>query len=120
MDTIIQCVGPCEFESPLRHTGGLGVNFKSDNERILLDDHVIPGEERKPGRSFEIAGPRDRVFFNPGKITAGIVTCGGLCPRLNDIIRGIVMQCHYRYGITKTLGFRYGYEGWCSDTVISR
>ena len=111
MDTTIQCIGPCEFESPLRHTGGLEVNFKSDNERILIDNHVITGEERKPGLSFEIAGPRDRVFFNPGKITAGIVTCGGLCPGLNDIIRGIVMQCHYRYGITKTLGFRYGYEG---------
>ena len=111
MDTTIQCIGPCEFESPLRHTGGLEVNFKADSERILIDDRIIPGETPQRGASFEIAGPRERVFFNPAKTTAGIVTCGGLCPGLNDIIRGIVMQCHYRYGITKTLGFRYGYEG---------
>ena len=111
METNIQSVGPCEYESPLRHTGGLEVNFKTDGERIFIDDRVTADGESPSRSSFEIAGPRERVFFNPAKTTAGIVTCGGLCPGLNDVIRGIVMQCHYRYGITKTLGFRYGYEG---------
>ena len=65
----------------------------------------------QPQLSFEVAGPREMIFFNPAKTTAGIVTCGGLCPGLNDIIRGIVTQLHLRYGVTKVYGFRYGYEG---------
>jgi 6-phosphofructokinase 1 len=61
--------------------------------------------------SFELAGPRARIFFEPTRTTAAVVTCGGLCPGLNDIIRGITMQLHYRYGVTNIYGFRYGYEG---------
>jgi 6-phosphofructokinase 1 len=111
MDTTIQSLGPCEHDSPLRHSGGLEVNFKSDAARVLIDHRFAPGKELQVAQSFEVAGPRERIFFNPGKTTAGIVTCGGLCPGLNDIIRGLVTQCHTRYGVTKTLGFRYGYEG---------
>ncbi|MEQ1853907.1 MAG: ATP-dependent 6-phosphofructokinase [Chthoniobacteraceae bacterium] len=111
MDTTIERLGRCEFESPLRHSGGLDVNFKSDEARVLIDHRIGPGKAPHPEMSLEIAGPRERIFFNPPKTTAAIVTCGGLCPGLNDIIRGIVTQCHYRYGVTKTLGFRYGYEG---------
>ena len=51
------------------------------------------------------------IYFDPAKTTVGIVTCGGLCPGLNDIIRGIVIQCYQQYGITRVYGFRYGYEG---------
>lgn len=40
METDIQSIGPCEYESPLRHTGGLPVNFKADSERIFIDDRV--------------------------------------------------------------------------------
>ena len=111
MDTTIQSLGPCEYESPLRRSGEVEVNFKSDAARVLMDHRLAPGKEPLPAFSFETAGPRERIFFNPARTTAGIVTCGGLCPGLNDIIRGIVTQCHYRYGVTKTLGFRYGYEG---------
>jgi 6-phosphofructokinase 1 len=62
-------------------------------------------------RYFESAGPREKIFFDPAKTTAAIVTCGGLCPGLNDIIKGIVTHLNYRYGVTKVFGFRYGYEG---------
>jgi len=61
--------------------------------------------------SFELAGPRERVFFDPARTTAGIVTCGGLCPGLNDVIRSLVMELSYRYGVTNIYGFRFGYEG---------
>jgi 6-phosphofructokinase 1 len=61
--------------------------------------------------SFEMAGPREKIYFDPPKTTAAIVTCGGLCPGLNDIIRGIVMELHTRYGVSKIFGIRYGYEG---------
>jgi 6-phosphofructokinase 1 len=114
MDTSIKSLGPCEFDSPLQHSGSVEVSFKSDAERVLFDHRLSPGEAVRPELAFEVAGPREKVFFNPAKVTAAIVTCGGLCPGLNDIIRGIVMQCHNRYGVGRTYGFRYGYEGLVS------
>jgi 6-phosphofructokinase 1 len=87
------------------------VPFRSDSDRVLLDDQVA---SLKPGdfpAALESAGPREKIFFDPPKTIAGIVTCGGLCPGLNDIIRGIVDQCFYQYGINRVYGFRYGYAG---------
>jgi 6-phosphofructokinase 1 len=66
--------------------------------------------------SFECAGPREMIFFEPAKTTAGIVTCGGLCPGLNDIIKGLVMQLWNRYGVHRIYGFRYGYQGSCRSS----
>jgi 6-phosphofructokinase 1 len=111
MENTIKSLGSCEVISPLRHRGGVDVSFKMDAERVLFDHRMSPGEEPQPKLSFEVAGAREHIFFNPAKTTAGIVTCGGLCPGLNDIIRGIVTQLHLRYGVTTTYGFRYGYEG---------
>ena len=114
MDTSIKSLGPGSIVSPLRHIGGVEVNFRTDEDRVLfnhtldLDDHSAQGGDQL---SFEAAGPRENIFFNPAKTTAGIVTCGGLCPGLNDIIRGLVTQLNYRYAVTKVYGFRYGYEG---------
>jgi 6-phosphofructokinase 1 len=59
----------------------------------------------------ELAGPRERLLFDPARLTCGIVTCGGLCPGLNDVIRAIVMSLHHHYGVKDVLGFRFGYEG---------
>jgi 6-phosphofructokinase 1 len=111
MPSTIQSLGPCLYPSPLQHTGGLEVPFRSDTERVIVDHHegAVPPEGQP--KTFEMAGPREKIFFDPPKTTAAIVTCGGLCPGLNDIIKGIVTQCHYRYGVTKVFGFRYGYEG---------
>ena len=61
--------------------------------------------------SFEPGGPRRRLFFAPGATRVGIVTCGGLCPGLNDVIRGLVMELSHHYGIAEVIGFRYGYAG---------
>jgi 6-phosphofructokinase 1 len=59
----------------------------------------------------EVAGPREKIFFDPSKLACGIVTCGGLCPGLNDVIRSIVMSLHNHYGVRVIYGFPYGYEG---------
>jgi 6-phosphofructokinase 1 len=112
VDTTISSLGPCLIQSPLRHIGGTEAPFKTDANQILFS-HWEPDDlpdVSKP-RSFEEAGPREMIYFEPAKTTVGIVTCGGLCPGLNDIIRGIVNQCYHQYGITKVYGFRYGYEG---------
>ena len=60
---------------------------------------------------FEAAGPREKIFFDPATLACGIVTCGGLCPGLNDVIRSIVLSLHHHYGVRTIYGFRYGYEG---------
>ena len=65
----------------------------------------------EPGERFELAGPRDRLFFDPARTRAGIVTCGGLCPGLNDVIRSVFLELHYGYGVGEVLGFRGGYQG---------
>jgi 6-phosphofructokinase 1 len=64
-----------------------------------------------PGIQFEIAGPRAKLFFDPKQTRAGIVTCGGLCPGLNNVIRSLFLQLHYGYGVPEVLGFRGGYSG---------
>jgi 6-phosphofructokinase 1 len=60
---------------------------------------------------FELAGPRAKLFFNPADTRAGIVTCGGLCPGLNDVIRSLFLELHHAYGVKDVLGFRGGYQG---------
>ena len=107
----IATLGPCLFPSPLRHIGGVGAPYKTDDDRVLFEHRASDQAAESEPLSFEEAGPRERIYFDPPRTTVGVVTCGGLCPGLNDIIRGIVNQCHQQYGITRVVGFRYGYEG---------
>lgn len=89
----------------------MSVPFRKDLDRVLLNDRVADLTTGEATVSLEQAGPREKIFFDPHKTIAGIVTCGGLCPGLNDIIRAIVNQCFNQYGISRVYGFRYGYEG---------
>lgn len=107
----IATLGPCLFPSPLHNFGVTEVPFKTSEDRVLYANTSQGLEEEHGDLSFEEAGPQEKVFFDPPRTTVGIVTCGGLCPGLNDIIRGIVNQCYRQYGVTKVYGFRYGYEG---------
>ena len=115
MQTAIPSLGPCQFPSPLTRSGQANAYFRSDDERVLFDDtlagfnHALAKKGVPP--SFEVAGPRSKIFFDPRVTKAGIVTCGGLCPGLNDVIRGLVMVLHHNYGIKDVFGFRFGYEG---------
>ena len=92
--------------------------FVNDDERILYDvtlEHF--NKCRETGEmpvSFEKAGPKENIYFEPAKTKVGIVTCGGLCPGVNNVIRSLVNQLFYRYGISRILGIKYGYEGLIS------
>ena len=79
-----------------------------DDTIELLVAHGLPLEQVP---TLEPGGPRRKLFFPPGATTVGIVTCGGLCPGLNDVIRGLVMELKIHYGINDVLGFRNGYAG---------
>lgn len=111
VNSTIATLGECRFSSPLHRIGATKAPWKTDSDQILFHSHLLEDGRDVSVPSFESAGPREKIFFDPSKTTIGIVTCGGLCPGLNDIIRGIVNQCHHQYGITRIYGFRYGYEG---------
>lgn len=88
--------------------------FASDFTHSVSDDIRIPERIEvgaDPGILFERAGPRARLFFDPKKTRAGIVTCGGLCPGLNNVIRSLFHELHYAYGVKEVFGFRGGYGG---------
>ncbi len=93
-------------------TGG---RFVSDDERVLYHVNVaeVKGWLDKGAEppAMETAGPRETLYFDPSTLACGIVTCGGLCPGLNDVIRSIVLSLYHHYGVKKIYGFRYGYEG---------
>ena len=90
-------------------------NFIEDHERILAD---VKMKSVKAGLrtdlepdSYERSGPREKVFFEGKNTSVAIVTCGGLCPGINDVIRSLVMALHYFYGVERIIGVPYGYEG---------
>ncbi|HSI14844.1 MAG TPA: ATP-dependent 6-phosphofructokinase [Chthoniobacter sp.] len=97
------------------HTPTLGeARFSSTKSHTISDDLRIPERIEvgaEPGLQFELAGPRAKLFFDARQARAGIVTCGGLCPGLNNVIRSLFLELHYGYGVPEVLGFRGGYSG---------
>ena len=88
--------------------------FASKKSHAISDDLRVPERIEigaEPGLQFELAGPRAKLFFDGRKTHAGIVTCGGLCPGLNNVIRSLFLELHYGYGVRDVLGFRGGYSG---------
>ena len=110
LGTTISRLGPSRIPSPM-----LGVPFVGDEEEVLYHSrtreirHYVETGSPVPG--FEAAGPRQKIYFDPAKLKCGIVTCGGLCPGLNDVIRAIVMALYHHYGVRAVFGYRYGYAG---------
>jgi 6-phosphofructokinase 1 len=96
----IPSLGEARFASKRSHT---------IDDEIRIPERIETGLE--PGLQFELAGPRAKLFFDAKKTRAGIVTCGGLCPGLNNVIRSLFLELHYGYGVEEVLGFRGGYSG---------
>ena len=103
-------LGEGTVDSPMQD-----VRFTPDDEMVLFPSTIaelkahLDQDEQPP--AFEMAGPRQKIFFDPQVMNCGIVTCGGLCPGLNDVIRSVVMSLHYHYHVKKVYGFKYGFEG---------
>jgi 6-phosphofructokinase 1 len=121
-DVKIKDLGRCQFPSPAAaHLGEGAMLFVGEADKVLVDDRLsqLPGspELLRELPAFELAGPRNRVFFDSPRVRAGIVTCGGLCPGLNNVIRGLVLELWFGYGVKRITGFRYGYEGLISRGV---
>jgi 6-phosphofructokinase 1 len=117
-NTNITTLGDARIPAPVhkRVHGANRFGFVSEADRVLIDvtvnracktfaDGTLPP-------SYELAGPRERIYFDPSKLKCALVTCGGLCPGLNDIIRSIVLELHYGYGVRNISGVRYGLRGF--------
>ena len=109
-DTTVSTLGECRYDSPLTIP-----DFIADTERVIADvefDHLKEYlDETGTVPCFENAGPRKKIFFNPAEVKAAIVTCGGLCPGLNNVVQNVFNTLHYQYGVKTVYGVRYGYEG---------
>ena len=103
-------LGEPTLDSPLKGQ----ISRFYNNEAIACNDRtkdLTSLENIADIEYFELAGPREKLFFNPKEVTVGIVTCGGLCPGLNDVIRALTFCALESYGVKRVLGFKYGYEG---------
>ena len=108
-ETIIKRLGKATIKSPLNISYGITLN-----EKILFhpyEDQPID----EPQISFEISQPEKLIYFDPTKVTAGIVTCGGLCPGLNNVIRAIVLGLYHGYNVRSIFGIRYGLQGFIPE-----
>ncbi|MBI9078824.1 MAG: ATP-dependent 6-phosphofructokinase [Pseudodesulfovibrio sp.] len=112
-ETTISCLGPAKIPTTLKSTHfvddskPLGLMMTSEELTELNNDTLL--------MDFEKAGARKKLYFDPSKTKCAIVTCGGLCPGINDVIRSIVMEAHYHYGIRTVMGIRNGLRGFIPE-----
>jgi len=114
INTVIKNLGSCKYSSPIS-----GIQFFSDQYKIVLniEEYNILRhlQDQSLPKSVEVGGPRKKIFFHPEDVKAAIVTCGGLCPGLNNVIRDITMCLHYNYNINEIYGIPYGYRGFIEE-----
>ncbi|MBR5024984.1 MAG: 6-phosphofructokinase, partial [Victivallales bacterium] len=117
MDFNVQRIGEPKLDSTLKDA-----IFVDDSERVAYcTDPTLNDELRKAGKTvptFVAAGPRKRIFHDAQWSRAAIVTCGGICPGLNDVIKALVNTLYYIYGVDSIYGIRYGYQGLVPDSPV--
>ncbi|MCQ2610546.1 MAG: ATP-dependent 6-phosphofructokinase [Treponema sp.] len=117
-DFTIETLGECTVTSPIELSKTFGdnrANYVKDHSYVRNTINVFDTDAEDDLTSanlMEKAGPREKIYFDPKHVRAGICTCGGLCPGLNDVIRAIVRCLNKRYGVTTIKGYRYGYHGF--------
>jgi 6-phosphofructokinase 1 len=112
-DLIVPNLGPCRIESPLKRKGR---TFLNESIRIRFEHEVGGDPSEEESLSFEKGGPREKIFFDPEQTTPAFVTCGGLSPGLNNVIRSGFLELTHNYGVRRILGIRNGYAGLNPDS----
>lgn len=112
---MVPTLGPCEFDSPLEAKGR---KFADESIRVRVKRHIGDEANDHNTLSFEEAGPRRKLFFDPAETTAAFVTCGGLSPGLNNVIRSGFLELTHNYGVKRVLGIRNGYAGLNPDSGL--
>lgn len=115
----VESLGECKVPSPLQ---ALRERFVGDDDRVLVANRLSQLEGATAlgeVSGFEVAGARESIYFDPSEIACGVVTCGGLCPGINNVIRAVVLTLFHRYGVRSIYGFRYGYAGLAGDPALA-
>ncbi|MCL2801902.1 MAG: ATP-dependent 6-phosphofructokinase [Treponema sp.] len=123
-DFTIEELGKASVQSPIEMSktqGDKAANYVTDDRFVRLSSFIVPGPQKSVERKdiLERSGPREHIYFTPAHVHAGIVTCGGLCPGINDVIRAIVRCLWTRYGVTRISGIQYGYRGFLPESGFS-
>jgi 6-phosphofructokinase 1 len=108
-DLRVSSLGACANDAPRKLAERM--EFVRDSTRVRLAPEVELQGEWQEELTFEKAGPRQKIFFDPGSTTAALVTCGGLSPGLNNVIRSVYLELTHNYGVKRVLGIREGYRG---------
>jgi 6-phosphofructokinase 1 len=114
--TEISTVGTAKIANPIQFG-----RFVEEDDAVLVNIsrrtvEGTPKSRKKPEHVFfEPAGPRDKIYYDPSKTKCAVVTCGGLCPGLNDVIRAIVMAAFHEYKVPAVLGIQYGLAGFVPE-----
>ena len=117
-DFTIENLGECKIKSPIELSTVVGngtANYVKDSSFVRTAVNVYDTSKNDPLDSSNLmqkAGPREYIYFSPDEVKAGICTCGGLCPGLNDVIRAVVRCLWNRYGVRDIRGFQFGYKGF--------
>ncbi len=112
-DTTTRNLGPAKIPSPVRYPRY--VDEDRPQTLIMTSEELSELNQEAIPMQFEKAGPREKLYFDPSKTKCAIVTCGGICPGINDVIRAIVMEAHYNYGIRTVLGIKNGLRGFIPE-----
>lgn len=121
-DFTVESLGECKVHSPIELSREHGdfraayvkdTSFVRNSVNVFVDDAA--GDGKNSSNLMEKAGPREYIYFNPAHVTAGICTCGGLCPGLNDVIRAVVRCLWNRYGVRRIHGIQFGYKGFFTE-----
>ncbi|WP_397601861.1 ATP-dependent 6-phosphofructokinase [Silvanigrella sp.] len=129
VESLSQSFGQAHIPSPLR------VSFQTENfiedgkDRILVDislEGLLKASRPDNGKilfqpsTFELAGPREKIFWNPDNLKVAIVTCGGLAPGLNNVVQNLVTFLSDRYRVKNIYGVPFGYQGFTHDPLTKR
>jgi len=107
-------LGPCRVPSPLKlssHVGDGLAHYVPDTTRVLYKAAGEKPEDFAPDLFMERAGPRELIHFDPALARVAVVTCGGLSPGVNNVIRSLVLELRFQYGVNDIIGFQYGFRG---------
>lgn len=112
-DTVVQTLGEARIPSPLKsgRWEGFFDYFVPPEARVRYQVEFNTIADRPDNVFFEKAGPREHIYFDPAEMRAAIVTCGGLSPGLNNVIRSAFLEMYHNYGVREIFGIRYGYQG---------
>jgi len=120
-DFTVPTLGTAKIPSPIKMStvrGDSFANYVGEDEKVLNKIRIFNATDTVgvEGNNLELAGPREKIFFNPAHVHAAIVTCGGLCPGLNNVIRAIVRCLWYRYDVRRITGIQNGYRGFLAES----